>query len=329
MTGRGQRPLPTILSGERLVGQPTRFDFDAHLATWSNREVRLRGVALVRLGLATSSILLFVVHMRDRHFLWGPDAFSPWSYQSTGFAWRGNFTLLSFSDSMVWFEIVYFGGLAAAILCALFGGRLLCFLTWILVLSILHRTTVLQHGGHNALAVCFPLVALTRSNAFYALKSPIPRPFTWRVPNAMVGASRMLHNFGVLLLTFQIVVIYLMAGYWKLIGEVWIEGTAMYYIMQNDEFTFIAVPPALLSNWLFVTAVTYSIVVVEVALAPAVIWNKGERIVAGMLIIMHLGIAILMHLAFFALVMISLLALFLPARGRPIRSDTTVAARSG
>lgn len=108
----------------------------------------------------------------------------------------------------------------------------------------------------------------------------------------------------ILVIRFQVAIMYAFAGACKLIGHEWQNGTALFYILQSDLYSF---PPAqaLALNYPLVTvAATYGTIAFQIAF-PTLIWVKGARvylIAAGTLL--HLSIIVAMGLFEFGLIMI-------------------------
>lgn len=113
-----------------------------------------------------------------------------------------------------------------------------------------------------------------------------------------------LHNIGVLAITFQLVIVYFISGFAKAGGDLWQQGTAMYYISQVQWFT-IPGANALFTNPWIVTLVTYGTLFYELLFPVAIISRiKLPWICFG--ILFHIGIVVFMGMVSFATVMIGL-----------------------
>ncbi|MGW2280906.1 HTTM domain-containing protein [Streptomyces sp. NPDC001770] len=125
--------------------------------------------------------------------------------------------------------------------------------------------------------------------------------------------ANLVHNAVLVVIMAEVCLIYATAGWYKIQGSRWQDGTALYYPLKLDYFA----PWPELSNLLagsavMVMVVTYATVIVQVAF-PFTLFNR--RVKNVLLVLMmgeHAGIAVLLGLPFFSMAMISADAVFLP-----------------
>lgn len=87
-------------------------------------------------------------------------------------------------------------------------------------------------------------------------------------------------------------------------GEYWQNGTAIYYILQVDEFNLPWLTDLIISSDILIVFITYSTVLLQIAF-PFMLLNKLTKYIALSLIVpLHLGIAFTMGLITFSLTMI-------------------------
>lgn len=87
-------------------------------------------------------------------------------------------------------------------------------------------------------------------------------------------------------------------------GEVWYNGTAIYYILQVDEFSLPFVRDMVNSSNLLIVFITYFTVLVQLAF-PFLLFNKKTKyLILSMIIPMHIGIAVVMGIVTFSMTMI-------------------------
>lgn len=125
------------------------------------------------------------------------------------------------------------------------------------------------------------------------------------------GLSAVIHNLSVLAVVVQLCCIYFFTGLYKVMGDMWQTGVAMYYVSRVHWFTWPGVSEVIYQNEYFVVLLTYGTVVFELAF-PFLLFNRYARwgaIVAGFTF--HAGIAVLMGLLGFSWVMLSLYFLLL------------------
>lgn len=153
----------------------------------------------------------------------------------------------------------------------------------------------LMDGGDAlaSTATCFLL--LTRCYSAFTVR---------RIRSEPVGViASVCNNTGLLLLVTQVVVVYLMAGLYKVQGQLWQDGTALYYILSVPEFFLPGVTPFVLqSDWVLVIG-AYATVLASVFFPVLVLFRQGRPLAVAVMLTFHLAIAVLMGLTSFALVM--------------------------
>jgi hypothetical protein len=129
----------------------------------------------------------------------------------------------------------------------------------------------------------------------------------------------------------QLCLLYFSSSLNKVTGQLWQNGTALYYVLLSEEYSNPAFGPWLADKYVFITLASYATIGVQLSF-PYLVWTRRFRvpIICG-LILMHLGIGFQMGLARFSLVMISTLLLLIPdeAYGKFGRALTAVCRVSG
>jgi hypothetical protein len=107
------------------------------------------------------------------------------------------------------------------------------------------------------------------------------------------------------LLQVQVALVMLAAGIWKLRGDDWIDGTALYYVTRLDGFWGnLPVPDALLSSAPALRFLTYATLAIELTV-PLLIWvPKLRRAALATALGFHLALAYAMNLFLFEWIMI-------------------------
>ncbi|CCQ94785.1 putative Membrane protein / vitamin k-dependent gamma-carboxylase [[Clostridium] ultunense Esp] len=118
-----------------------------------------------------------------------------------------------------------------------------------------------------------------------------------------------LHNLGVIAVYLQLVILYFISSTTKLHGEMWINGTAVYYVSQLNEF---GMPTSFLRDLFknpFVTTTATYLTMIYQLFFPAILLTSSKVKLPYTLfgILLHLNFAINMGLVTFSLIMISLL----------------------
>lgn len=129
--------------------------------------------------------------------------------------------------------------------------------------------------------------------------NPLTDPLPAWIPN-------LLNNTAVLLIGYQLCVIYITSALWKIQGSTWISGVAVYYPLRLDELTLVPWMNELVWHITpLVYAASWASVYLQL-LFPLMLLNRWTRII-GLIGItaMHAGIGVLLALPFFSLMMIA------------------------
>ncbi|MFF8843346.1 HTTM domain-containing protein [Streptomyces sp. NPDC015127] len=133
-------------------------------------------------------------------------------------------------------------------------------------------------------------------------------------PRALLDVlANVVHNGALVVIMAEVCLIYATAGWYKIQGTRWQDGTALYYPLKLDYFTpWPALSDALATSGLLMLVLTYGTVAVQVAF-PFTLFNRRVKNVLLVAMIMeHAGIAVLLGLPVFSLAMIAADAVFLP-----------------
>lgn len=325
--------------------------------------------AVVRIGFAGTWLFFLLREFPHRHELYGPDG--PWSWELARRLIDANhaFTVLMWSDSALWFEIVYaVAVLSSALLMLGWRTRATSVVFMIGVLSLQNRSVFMGDGGDNVIHLMAIYLVLTRCAQVWSLDARRARrlgaatagragPALWAVLGTLFayGAAtgrfstnwvvifaalwviaalwwtvdryepegegravldvlaNLLHNAGMLVIMAEVCLIYATAGWYKIQGSRWQDGTALYYPLGLDYFTpWPGVSALLASSGTLVMLLSYGTVAVQVAF-PFTLFNRRiKNVLLALMMLEHAGIAVLLGLPFFSMAMIAADAVFLP-----------------
>jgi len=279
---------------------------DKSLMRFSQRETRLIGLSLLRIVMGVATILFYLSDYGNREFFWGPDSYDSHAVASSpGILPRGLFSLFFFSNSQLWFELVFNVGLLVAVAFTIFGGRSMTLVHAVFLWSIYNRNQDILEGGDNLARILIIFMVLTVTNAYFA---PGAKERRARLENrTQPSAAALLHNVGVFLVLFQIAVLYFYAGYYKISGAVWQQGVAMYYISRINAFHMFGIYSTLMSNAYIGTFVCYFTIAIELGMPFAMLSSRAWVRKAETVFLegMHVGIMVCMGLVCFGLIMIA------------------------
>jgi hypothetical protein len=112
--------------------------------------------------------------------------------------------------------------------------RVTSFVTWFAAVSYIQRNTVVGYGVDTMMVILTLYLAIGPSGAVLSLDRWLAR--WWNggksaPPRASVGA-----NLAIRLLQIHLCIIYAAAGFSKLLGQAWWNGTALWGVLGNFEF---------------------------------------------------------------------------------------------
>lgn len=125
---------------------------------------------MVRIGFAGTWLFFLLREFPNRHELYGPNG--PWSWELAQRLIASNhaFTVLMWSDSALWFEIVYvLCVLSSALLLLGWRTRATAVVFMIGVLSLQNRSVFMGDGGDNVIHLMAIYLVLTRCAQVWSL----------------------------------------------------------------------------------------------------------------------------------------------------------------
>lgn len=126
--------------------------------------------AVVRIGFSATWLLFLLRELPHRRELYGPDG--PWSWDMAQRLVSGNhaFTALLWTDSTLWFEVVYaVAVLSSALLMLGWRTRTMSVLFMVGVLSLQNRSVFMGDGGDNVIHLMAIYLVLTRCGQVWSL----------------------------------------------------------------------------------------------------------------------------------------------------------------
>ncbi|MGW3955660.1 HTTM domain-containing protein [Streptomyces sp. NPDC004752] len=125
--------------------------------------------------------------------------------------------------------------------------------------------------------------------------------------------ANIVHNGALLVIMAEACLIYATAGWYKIQGSRWQDGTAVYYPLHLDSFSpWPALADLLSANGTVVMLVTYGTVIVQVAFPFTLFNRRVKNVLLAAMMTEHAVIAVVLGLPFFSLAMIAADAVFLP-----------------
>lgn len=245
---------------------------------------------------------VYVSHISLHQALWGSNGQLDYA-DYVSLSQQNAFNLYRYGSSALFVEVLFYGSLAIALLYALgVAPRVTCWLFALTTYAIQERNPLAADAGRTLLVLIAFLLCLVDSSRYFSLQR-VAR--TRRSGHLTTSLANMLHNSGRFLIAWQICMVYAWAAFYKLGGSEWRNGTALYYVLHLEKFTwFPSLSHAIASNGVLVALLTYFTIAFQGAF-PFLMWNerlKPYLVLTG--IMLHVGIAVVMGLVSFSLTMI-------------------------
>jgi antimicrobial peptide system SdpB family protein len=275
---------------------------------WITTEHWLIGASLMRVSLGLWAVFFYLLHWPYRSYLWGPSGVLPFEKFLEISDAPSVFAL---SKSGFYFEAVYIAAIVLAVLVVVgFLPRLTILLHWLMIWSFQERNYLLGDGGDNIMRIVLLFLVLANTGAYFSVHASGDK----NRDSVLQPARAIAHNLGILLIIAQLSLLYMSTGLYKVMGELWQNGTALYYILRVNEFSWPGVAEFIYRNPYLVVGLTYATVLFEVTFAPSLLnrWTRYLMIAAGFFF--HFGIALFMGLVTFGWSMLSIYPLLLTDR---------------
>jgi hypothetical protein len=173
------------------------------------------------------------------------------------------------------------------------------------------RNPVLSDGGDDLMLLVLIYLCFAQLSAHWALdacrvmRQQIAEQQVLRRKRLRWKVATVVHNSAILAILLQVCVLYMASGLFKVQGERWQEGTALYYVLQIEEYqAWPDLSRFVYMNSIAVVLISYLTVLLEVAFPFLMLHRVSRRIGLVAIIGMHVGIGVLMGLPFFSLTMI-------------------------
>ncbi|MEU6327971.1 HTTM domain-containing protein [Streptomyces sp. NPDC047049] len=125
--------------------------------------------------------------------------------------------------------------------------------------------------------------------------------------------ANLVHNSAMFVIAAQVCLLYATAGWYKIQGPRWQDGTALHYPLHLNYFSpWTPLSQALDSGSVIVTLITYGTVVAQVAFPFTLLNRRVKNVLLAILMTEHATIAVICGLPFFSLAMVVADMVFLP-----------------
>lgn len=282
----------------------------------------LYGLSATRILIGIAVLGLLLSDFSSRHLLWG--AGSTWA---SPFRQDSDFGLLInlFNDSNPTIFTLQYLILVAINVAVIIGWRtrLSTALLAIGLTALVERTSILGDQGDNITRIGLTLMVFMTTNAHWSLDARRRRKLeqreittTWQhiwssTPWLPHWLTSLIHNAALIALSGQLFILYTASALYKVQGDLWQGGTALYYPLALPEYAvFPSVNQLVYESPTFLTLATYFSVFAQLFFAVGLLHPFTRRLALVGVILLHIGIAVMMGLPWFSLAMLAFDAVF-------------------
>jgi predicted DCC family thiol-disulfide oxidoreductase YuxK len=283
------------------------------LFSLNKKKHMLMGASLIRIAFGFIILYNYMIHYSQRYFLWSNDGVI--SHSGGSFA---SLSLYHLDSSPVYFNIIFHLGIISTVAFLIgYKGRIASILTFIFTWSLLMKNSVISDGGDNIIRLLLLYLLFSCNTAYFSVDAYLKQS---RISKRSLNQSssinafslrNLIHNLAILACLVQVCMLYFTSGLHKAMGELWQSGTALYYILQVEEYTHPFFRDLILSSDFLLVFGSYAAIVVQIAF-PFLLANRWTKYAAMLGVIgLHTGIAVVMGLFSFSFIMIANQLLFL------------------
>lgn len=255
-----------------------------------------RVCAIIRIAWGASVFLSFIGAYASVELWWSEQGFLPLA-ASQKFIGRYSWSLFHYLPTDLETLWLCFAVVLVQAACVVAGFltrfNILCVFIWLV--SFQHRNGLINDGEDTVFRMIgFFLLLMPSADVWSADAKLFPRPAAVR------------SGWGLRLLQIEVCLIVFSAGLEKLNGDPWWDGTALYYVMQLDDyFGHLPVPQFVRETLWLQKLMTWAALATEVV-APILIWFKETRRPALIALVgLHLSLLYMMNLFMFQYLMIT------------------------
>ncbi len=218
--------------------------------------------------------------------------------------WGWSWLFYTDNLAIIWLHQAIAIAASLAMMLGLFT-RIAIPLAWWLTLMVCHRMTGALFGLDQIVVMLAMYLMISRCGSVWSLDAMLrerwpARQSSWLFPSAAPALS---NNIATRLIQLHLCVIYLFGGLSKLRGEMWWDGSALWYAVVNYEYQSLDL--TWLGNFRIVIAALTTTTILWETFYCAMVWPKLTRpLVLTMAVMVHAGIAIGLGMVTFGFIMI-------------------------
>jgi hypothetical protein len=223
--------------------------------------------------------------------------------------YKFNFFHFDFTNINVIHFFLILGIICSILLMLGIMQRVSALILFVLLFVFKIRNIYLLDGADNVISVLLPFFIFVNTFSFIDKYENFKINFLQK--NNLINIDNVISKYFSFAIMIQICFIYFFAALHKLQGEVWQNGTAIYYILNSNDFS-----PTILNQFITkflftVKFLTWFTIFFQITF-PVFVWFpklKKPYIVLG--VILHLGIFFMMKIDNFSFIMIASFSIFI------------------
>jgi len=178
-------------------------------------------------------------------------------------------------------------GVAGLLLVGI-STRFAAVMTWMLSMSFANANPYLDNAGDTIRGILLFYLMLCPCGAVWSIDALLTRP----------ARPVFVHPWPIRLMFVQMIFIYFMNGIYKLMGENWIDGSSLHYVLGDLVLTRVS-PSMWPTLGVVGQLMTWTVLVWEVSFPILVVWKWSRRAALVFGVMFHLGIFATMELGGF------------------------------
>lgn len=220
---------------------------------------------------------------------------------------------LWYTENPLWLGLHQFIAIAVSLMMMVgLLTRIAVPLAWWMTLMVCHRLTGALFGLDQMVVMLAMYLMISHCGSVWSVDAILRRryqalgrlPYTswkawlWPAPSATIN-----NNVATRLIQLHLCVIYLFGGLSKMRGEMWFDGSALWYTAVNYEYQSLDI--TWIGRWRFLVASLTAVTIFWETFYIALIWPRLTRpIMLALALLVHGGIAIALGMVTFGSIMI-------------------------
>jgi hypothetical protein len=176
-------------------------------------------------------------------------------------------------------------------------------LAWFLTLMVCHRATGYLFGLDQVVMMLAMYLIIAPCGATWSVDAWLRKKKGWESPLFPANVESSLNTIATRLIQCHLAIVYLFGGLGKLRGEMWWDGSAMWFAFASYEYQ--SLDATWMGRYPMLLAVVTHLTLFWEVFYCALVWPRWSRYwLVGMAVVMHSGIALFLGMVTFGMMMI-------------------------